>query len=114
MKKLIEMSEHEINCLIATELGFKIKERWLNTGIIILNLLHNGNTVVRPVDYCKNSSDYMPIAIEHCIDIDFYDDDVQCSSCTHLNIYRTGRFMPKSDTGRAVCERFLMTRGHDE
>lgn len=121
MRTLKDLAVEEINCLVAKELGFEVKERWLDTGIIILNLLHNGNTVIRPVNYCEDPSDYMPIAIAELIAIDYdklgtvsadFTKDDTFKENHDPDDYIFSRYLPKSETGRAVCECFLMIKGY--
>lgn len=61
------------------------------------------------INYCDTPADYMRIAIKYNIDIDFYSTDVMCKPD---NTKHASRFMLKEETGRAVCECFLKTRGY--
>lgn len=96
LEQLNELSDDKINHKVA--LKARIKHEYCGqTGIIDID---KGLGFER-YNPCENPSHYMPIAIEHCIDIDFAGDQVYCE-------FEEKMFYPKAQTGRAVCIAFLL------
>ena len=113
--KLSEMTDNEINFAIKLE---ELKKHFPNAKYFEPDdpqkciWVHDvGFSSHQVLDCCGKALYYMQIATENNIDIKFYTDDVQCKH-ENFDIKFTSRFMPKSDAGRAVCECFLMTKGH--
>ena len=110
-------TDYEKNRAVAEKLRYVVKERFKDTGIVILEYLFDGKSVIRPVDYCNDPRDYMPIAIEHGIAIDFNrDKSTVCAVFTKNNadteIYNPDDYifsedLPKDKTGHAVVDAFL-------
>ena len=114
LEQLNELSDYEINCAVAEKLGHiiynKITRQHFND--------HSNDLLISPrgveqvwVDYCGTPNDYMPIAIEHEITIDFMEDDgTVCAIAIRPDIeeYVCSDDLPKAQTGRAVCIAFLL------
>ena len=112
LDQLNELSDYEINCAVAEKLGYVVIKRGLGADVLIKTMRFS-----RPVNYCNTPNDYMPIASENCITIDFNTDDTVCGAYTRegadMSDYNPYDFicsddMPKSQTGRAVCIAFLL------
>lgn len=111
MNTINKLSNNEINISVTLEL---LKIRYPNAKSFEYDKQQNcfwkeevGVSSYEIYDYCNEHNDYMPVAIEHEISIEFYDGLVECEA---KNYKHTSEWMSKADTGRAVCECFLMTR----
>ncbi len=89
LEQLNELSDYELNCAVAEKLG------------------EPSDCYMRK-DYCNNPNDYMPIAIEHRINIEWLKapDAVMCTAGDYGNICRS--INKESDLGRSVCIVFLL------
>jgi len=121
MKPTIEqlnmLNDYELNCAVAEKRGFKLYD---NTkcadGAVNIDLDNRGVHGALPCstrNWVNLAGDYMSIAIEYCIDIEFHkaDKTVQATNEGH-NYTRDNEIqtssIPKDQTGRAVCIAFLL------
>ena len=118
LEQLSELSDYEINCAVAEKLGHVIYNKITRAHFND----HSNDLLISPrgveqvwVDYCGTPNDYMPIAIEHGIDIKFdsvdsneFDTGCDWVSCSYLNSKCDMAFYPRKKTGRAVCIAFLL------
>lgn len=90
IEQLNELTDYEINCAVYDKIH---KDSESGDGYVMGHYY-----------YCETPNRYMPIAIEHGIDIFINPDDVQC--CDPKG-YATRKY-PKAQTGRAVCIAYLL------
>ncbi len=97
---------HNINVLVAGALGLTVLPGRSRDGV---GIIVSVNGVSRPVDYVNDPRDYMELAIDNHIDIAFsrLGDHVGCECLG----WRTAEWIPKEQTGLAVCQAFLMSKG---
>ena len=91
LEQLNMLTEHEINCAVAEKRD---------------DFKPDGKTYL--LFDCNNPNDYMPIAINHQISI-WMDNDGEVS-CSYKGQQEGDRpmYVPKDQTGRAVCIAFLL------
>lgn len=113
MQPLSELSNRKINKLVASELVHTVMHSCMGGGSSVYIRLHQSgdNSRIFNKNYCDNTEDYMPIAIEHEIGIYFDNGKVYAGYNEDLVRYDV-EYQSKLDTGRAVCECFLMTKGY--
>ena len=108
-----ELSGIEINQAVADKLGYGVsvsgKGQALSKDGVSIVVLKNATGNTEHFDPCNIPNDYMPIAIEHHIEISPYYDDVYCTlwSAEGMIIGVRKKYYPKEQTGRAVCEAYL-------
>ena len=124
LKQLEPMSDYEINCAVAEKLGYYalLHENMDEKELYRLKKIKGKNAIYveEPCrsddddvewfqrDYCKNPSDYMPIAIDHGISINFGKVDyVWATKGEGFNSIDSGA-KELDQTGIAVCECFLL------
>jgi len=96
--QLNALSENELILAVAVKSGIK-HDLCEMTGIVDIDG-PRGLSFER-YNPLTNPSHYMPIAIEHGIDIDFAGDKVYCE-------WEEKMYFPKAQTGRAICTAFLL------
>lgn len=97
------MSDYEINCAVKDKL--KLPSHRGNGNLTY----KDGKSILETFDYCNDPAAYMPIAIEHGISIKFctITNTVTCSFLS-MELTKERLTRPKHETGRAVCECFLL------
>ena len=115
LDQLNQMTDYELNCAVAEKLGLDVRNktisgRYLSTNGTAVLCSPKGEIQVWK-DYCNTPNDYMPIAIEHGIDIEFdvmSADGEKVVCCTWAAAGGETEDYPRAQTGRAVCIAFLM------
>ena len=119
IEQLNALSDYEINCAVAKKLGYRVEyEIQQNIGFTESFREQYPHTIwgwkdnkspCEQLCFTRTPDEYMPIAIEHGITIEFEDKKVM--TCDEHG-FNHSEFMETSQTGRAVCIVFLlMTRG---
>jgi len=113
LEQLNELSDYELNCETAEKLGHVVLKRGMGDDILIKTM-----TTARPVNYCNNPNDYMPIAIKYKINIVHSLENRDNVTAMYIHPYGTPmkviikeRFevvYPAVQTGRAVVIAFLL------
>lgn len=126
IEQLNALSDYEINCAVAIkenpDLGHAMDEQVTETTGSAVNFRLSTPTGdccdAGTYDYCNNPSDYMPIAIEHGISINFdgvdpneFDKGIDWVSCSYRGSECDMNFYPRKNTGKAVCIAFLLMNG---
>jgi len=110
IEQLNALSDYEINCAVAEKLGKTIDHDHRSYGNSDDAMWYEGKTY-HSAGYCKIPNDYMPIAIEHNITIDF--SSVANTVCAvmidrDIDLWVCSDDLPKPQAGRAVCIAYLL------
>lgn len=118
LEQLNKMTDYEISCAAAEKIGLKLHAGFrLSNGDVYIEREIGCNYNATPfytMNYCSNPSDYMPIAIEHGIDLHFSACGYDVQACGYKNKDFSSSscwsgYLPKAQTGRAVCIAYLLT-----
>jgi len=107
VEQLNELSNIELNKSVAVKMGMSIDCVTCSDDAIYAEMDPKGwNVEFNP---CIDPRDYMPIAIKHGIDIEFWKGykQVMCHFVSDGEGKMTERY-PEAQTGRAVCIAFLL------
>lgn len=119
-EQLKAMSDYEINCAVAKIQLVKEDERLKGVELEvyrerICGRVSKNHSITVPVhDCCGDPRVYMPIVIEHCINIGFSIDYPERKNVIaehrplRLDRAVVKVIKPRAEVGRAVCEAFLM------
>ena len=121
LEQLNELSDYAINCAVAEKMGHDPEHEHRHYNPKLNDAMWYEGKTYHSADYCNTPNDYMPIAIEHKINIthSMYPgrEDVTVMYMhpfgTPLDIVKRDRAeitVPCEQTGRAVCIAFLLIR----
>jgi len=111
-ERVLEMTDREIEKLVAITANIRIaKENCY--GIVIHQTQYSG-TIKRYYEPCNNANDYMDLAKANEVSIEYKDNMVSATCAVrHFENYKplsyiSSKTLPKEETGRAVCEAYLL------
>ena len=102
------MTDYEINCAVAEKLGLELEHDHRNYSPQSDSVMWYAGKTYHDADYCNDPRDYMKLAIEYKIDITYGNIEGQVWATARDDNGPLIDSGTKTETGRAVCEVFLM------